>query len=308
LTDFKDNKMKYFTIPFIILLIFGKSDLNECGLFDSPQSTEQSNMKNPVHLNGLERIYFQCVGKENAPKNELKNVHSLLPATLSKIDIAGKQYNSGSDEYRILVRDYPIPIKRSNIWLREVIDHTHPRISKLWWAVYNNGRRSDIWYFTALPDRTDNKLLPNYKIDSVVVSAENLVTVQVNGNMFRPGGAWTVKGIEITFTLDKNYLKLNRVINVFSILHGYHDGDALEVMMEQVVEDRFDHRVFTPVTEEILRECGLVDLLSDEGWEYTWEELKKGAICITSRPGTKTTYRGLDDPSFIERGWKSEKE
>ena len=270
-------------------------------------AAEKSNMQNCIQLKGLEKIYFQRAEREESIRNNLINVISLLPVTLAKTEFSDVRRILGQDEYQVTVSDYKIPIKDSELWLREVIDHSHPRISKLWWVVYDNGRRGDIWYYTAYPERNDNKLLPNYKINSVFVDAEDLVTIQVDGSMFRPGGFWTIKGISLTFSPESANITLTRVINVFSILHGYNDDDALEVRSEQVVKDLIEHRDYTAATEDILNGCGLGDLFGEEGTEYSWEDLKQGAFCITNRPGAKISYREFDEPSFIERGWDSEK-
>jgi hypothetical protein len=299
--------MKYFIILIFILPFSRKPDLQKHGVIDSFQTGGQSFIQNPVELVGLEQLYFQRAEREESIRQNLSNVLSLLPARLAEPEFTDLRNYTAEDVYQVTVHDFIIPFKESRLWLREVIDCSHPRISKLWWVVYDNGRRSDIWFFTAYPERNDNKLLPNYKIDSVFVNAEGFVAIQVDGSMFRPGGFWTVKGIKLLFSLENSRLALDRVLNVFSFLQGYGGSDSLEVNTEQVVQDRIERRTFVPATERILYECNLGDLMSDEGWHYAWEELKQGAFCITCKQETKISYREFNEPSFIERGWKSDK-
>ena len=65
---------------------------------------------------------------------------------------------------------------------------------------------------------------------------------------------------------------------------------------------RCETLTYDSVPNDVLRACRFRDPGSDEGWEFGWVEAEKTASCITSKSGARSSHRGLDDPSFVERG------
>jgi len=126
--------------------------------------------------------------------------------------------------------------------------------------------------------------------------------------VFRPQGAWSVMGKVLTFSTSDADLVFSRVCNAFGFFQGYALGDApsrIDISTERELKGRFEERTFIAVPERLLRECKFRDPQMDENWKFSWKELERIALCVTKKPGVKTTFRSLDKPSFIERGGQS---
>jgi hypothetical protein len=207
------------------------------------------------------------------------------------------------------VHDFQLPLNTTNhpVWIREVTNVGHPRISGLWWALYDNGRRSDVWYYTATPDRNDGKMLSNYHLDSISIPARDRVVFRVQGEMFRPGGAWWIVGKEFVFRDSSSYILFSRVRNAFGFFHSYDiddNGGVLSVSTEREINGRFETRELEPVSEKTAHACGFraSDLTEAGEREFSWSKLEKIAGCIMNQRGTAIRYRNLKAGSFVERG------
>jgi hypothetical protein len=171
--------------------------------------------------------------------------------------------------------------------------------------LYDNGNRSDVWYFKADPMRTESKTLSNYEIESVLVSSDSRVDFKVKGEMFRPRGAWWIVGKDFSFLLHDENLMLDDVQNVFGFFQDYDLGTvppALTVSGEREVSGRFETLEYDAVPSAVLRTCRFRDPISDVGWEFNWLKLEQVALCITGSIGTKQHFRGLNERFFVERG------
>lgn len=259
-----------------------------------------------LRLEGLGRVYFERVAGPGEQLPLPEPVASLIPAILPEPERASTGRNGIEPDLDLQVRDFefsPQPMEHS-VWIREVRDDSHPRISTLWWALYDHGRRSDVWCFVATPARNEGKVLSNYRLDSVSMPAEEVAVLRVQGEMFRPGGAWQVDGREFVFHVGDGSITLMRVRDVFVFLHAYDTGDtagSLSVTIEEELNCRFERREISSVTERIARTCGFRNPLLDDPWEFSWRHLEKAARCITSKPAARVTYRDFDAASFIER-------
>jgi hypothetical protein len=137
-------------------------------------------------------------------------------AGLSKPECTNKRSQGVVSNHDISVKDFIIFRSKDNtLWIREVLDSSHPRIFELWWAIYDKGVRGDVWYFTAIPHRNDDKILSNYQLDSIFTPEKDIVIFRVQGSMFRPGGAWEIVGKEFIFRANDKEIILNRVRNAF---------------------------------------------------------------------------------------------
>ena len=148
--------MRYLILPFLFFLISCKPELKKNDAIDTSKSAEKLPAYNPVQFRGLERIYFEPV---RDTKNLTIQVKPLLPARLTQEKFPnGKHIDpdiySDQDFYQVNVHDFKIPVNGFDVWLREVRDHSHPRISKLWWAIYDNAKLCDIWYYTSYKSGT----------------------------------------------------------------------------------------------------------------------------------------------------------
>lgn len=259
-----------------------------------------------MRLEGLERLYFERIAGAGQPLPESLQVASLLPETLPKPGFAAQPPAEMESAEDITVHDIELPSRPSarRLWIREIVDRSHPRIFELWWALYDGGRRSDVWHFNAFPDRTDSKVLSNYQLYEVSMPEKDVAVFRVQGEMFRPQGAWWVVGKEWSFAVGDRTLALTRVRNVFGFFRGYDTGEigSLGVSTERELGGRFEIRKLDPVPEKILASCGFRDPAVDEDWELSWGRLLKVAQCITGKPGATASFRELNAASFIERG------
>ena len=283
-----------------------------------------------LRLQGLERVYFKHVvgpgeplvpanpsrdGRAGVPVNVVPSfVVELLPEVLRSASFsaeakANRESQENDDGGGIKVRDVSLPLTSSSgeVSLRQIVASGHsseisPRIDQLWWALYDDGRRSDVWYFAANTERNDHKALQNYEIDSASDSSCGGVALRIRGTMYRPQGAWWITGKTLAFSLREGALSLSRVLNDFGFFHGYDTGDAFpptDVVTESEMRPRFEIRTYDSVPDAVLRHCGFRDPM---GNEFDWAADEKAARCITSYSDARITFRMLEEPSFVERG------
>jgi hypothetical protein len=259
-----------------------------------------------LRLEGLERLYFERVAGSVGEIPSSLNTALLLPETLQDPGFASGLPAREESSYDLTVHDFELTSRLSNrrLWIREIVDRSHPRIDQLWLALYDGGRRSDVWNFMAIPDRTDNKMLTNYRLDSVSMPTKDSAVFRVQGEMFRPGGAWSVVGKEWIFAVSDRAIALIRVRNVFGLFRGYDIGEEpsfLSVSTEREIGGRYEIRTVDAVPENTLHACRFRDPLLVENWEFSWARLRKIAQCITSKPDVTVNFRDLNTASFIER-------
>jgi hypothetical protein len=262
---------------------------------------QTSVVKMPARLKGLDRLYFQNVGEPGAVLDASPVVASLLPELLRESDFSRKPMSP--EEYN--VRDFRLPSGSwgRKLWLRQIVDFSHLRIHKLWWALYDDERRSDVWYFEPLPQ--DGKILSNYEIENVSTAGKGSVVLLVRGSMYRPGGAWWEVGKVFTFLGSEDGLTFSRVRNAFGFFQGYDLGNepaSIDVSTEKESRGRFEERTFTTKQEKALRKCGFQHPAMVVGPDLSWRELERVALCITQKPSAKRSSRAFNEPSFIERG------
>jgi len=262
-----------------------------------------------VRLEGLNRLYFEHIvglGDERAASQPSQDVPSLIPAHLAKPEFATRVSQSTERDDQLLVRDFELPIRSSKhrIWIREVSDINHPRISELWWALYDDGRRTDVWYFTANPNKTDRKMLSNYLLNSVSMASNEFVILRVQGEMFRPMGAWWIVGKEFAFKASTQRITLENVRNVFGFFHSYDKdgtGGVLIVKTERELKGRYQVREINPVSDDSAHACRFQDPTLTDRWQFRWSDLEMAAQCLTDMSGAVVKYRDFKSASFIER-------
>ena len=263
-----------------------------------------------VRLEGLDRLYFERVvglGGQLPAAKPNQDVASLIPDVLAKPEFASGTSAAVESDAELLVRDFALPLRsvKHQVWIREVLDVSNPRISELWWALYDDGRRSDVWYFEASPVRADGKALSNYRLDSLSTPDKSRAVFRVQGQMFRPGGAWWIVGKEFVFRTSASAVTFAHVRNTFGYFHSYDtdsSGGVLSVSTENEVNGRFEAREIDPVSEDSAGVCGFRDPELAEEWEFSWQQLAKVARCIVNARGAIVRHRDLRAPSFVERG------
>lgn len=266
-----------------------------------------------LHMGGLERLYFKHIlssDLSSAPRSVVALLPEAIESTSSSSKADKKQVTVDGIENETEVRDFALSIqgrsKRS--FIRQiVVSRETARINELWWALYDDGRRSDVWYFEMDPQNNDHKVLSNYAIDSVSASEHGL-ELRIHGEMFRPQGAWWITGKVFTFSASGDSLSLWRVRNDYGFFRGYDMGDAppaIDVTTERETDKDFEIRTYDAVPNALLKRCGFRDPHSEETGESSWKELERTASCMTSNSRARVSHRGFDEPSFVERGGKA---
>jgi hypothetical protein len=172
---------------------------------------QTSEVKTPARLDGLDRLYFQRVWKPGAALDTLSGMDSLLPERIRESDFSAKPTIR---EESFKVRDFRLPSESRGrkLWIRQVIDDRSYRMHDLWWALYDHGRRSDVWYFTP---EGEQKILYNYEFDSVSTAGKGSVAFRIRGSRFLSGGRWMIVGKVFTFSVSEVGLTFSRVRNAF---------------------------------------------------------------------------------------------
>jgi hypothetical protein len=273
-------------------------------------SAEASAALSPLRLQGLDRVYFQHVGGPEDRSAMSPSVGALLPEVILAANSEPKTTaKQGDDENEVQVRDFRLPLQRSarRLFLRQiVVDRETSRATELWWALYDDGRRSDVWYFSANRMENENKALSNYEIESASASGSDSLELRVRGMMFRPQGAFWITGKAFSFSSQGDTLALSRVRNVFGFFRDYDTGDtppSIDVVTERETGGRFETRSYNSVPDGVLRHCQFRNP-TDENWEFTWAQMESTALCVSHEARVRTSYRRLDEPSFVERGGK----
>lgn len=258
-----------------------------------------------LRLEGLDRLYFGRVGgaeRLTAPAE----VSVFLPLAITRSARIPEPDPEKLDN--VFARDIPLPVPgwpRPAV-LRQVV-LSGARIDEMWLALYDGGRRSDVWHFQARPALTDGKLLPNYSVGGARAGDGGTVVLHLSGSMFRPQGGWWVHGKDVTLAIRGNVLVLQHVRGAYGFIHDYdRDGDpdapALTVTFERQVEGRFERRELSPVSVAAIKACGAD--VEDDHIEGGPADLETVAACVTRDPKSTVTWRRLDEPSFAERGYK----
>jgi hypothetical protein len=134
----------------------------------------QTSVATPVlRLQGLDRLYFKHVGGPGDPlvaPSFARLVPALLPETIQPKSPSGrtdgKRKLSDEIETEAEIRDFQLPLRDTSkkLFLRQVVvSNAGARITKLWWALYDDWRRGDVWYFQMEPEQNDDKALSNYE-------------------------------------------------------------------------------------------------------------------------------------------------
>ena len=261
----------------------------------------------PPRFAGLEGLYFERTDDPGRGAWRADAVRCLLPERLPP----GPCARAAADEEDLSVRDVPLAIGGASgrVVLRQVHDRVH-RITEQWWCLYQNGRRSECWFFAPDPQRTENKLLADYEVAEVRAPEPGRIVLRSCGRMLRPQGAWWWHGKDFAFTVSGTTLRFDHVLGRFYFSRGYDLGEKeqppLSVSIERPVpgSERLETRSINPVTEAMIERCRYRDPLNVEGETVTCADLERSAQCLTSGPEAEVRSRERREPSFIERGGK----
>lgn len=258
-------------------------------------------------LVGLERLYFEHgmgADKKDAAKAHIsEEVIEAIPSRLPRPDFDDSDAQIHQADSRFQVDDIAIPLRNAGRprWIRQVCDRSHPRIFDVWWVLYDDGRRTDIWHFSAMPAKNDRKVLSNYFLQRIARSHDGRVVFEVSGTMFRPDGAWSITRKDFYFNVADESLVYQRVINTFGFFNPYDRGAGgqTDVRTERELDGRIEVREIHSFSREAARECQFHGL--DEDVVVGEPDMMTVAQCLTQRPEVIVKYRDFATPSVIER-------
>lgn len=248
-------------------------------------------------LTGLERLYFDARATPGRSVEAPPEIAAMLPDVLTKA-----AHEADED---VAVRDLPLAAGGRTLVLRELLDARHPRVVETWWAVYERGRRGDVWRFAPASGLADGKALVNLRVEDVTAGADGRVVVRLAGRVARPQGAWSIVGKVLTLAPSPGGLAVAHLRNAFGFFRSYDDGGAppsLAVASEREDTDGFEERRLDPAPEAVLTRCGYAE---EADGALSWDALDRVAACVADAPGHATARRKLDTPSFVERGGRA---
>jgi hypothetical protein len=264
-----------------------------------------------TRFEGLHRVYFERLSGPGEKLGASPNVATRLPGFVHQPDLPSIYTVPQPFSDSLTVTDFEIDSVRSSrrLWIREVVDFSHPRIARSWWALYDDGERSDVWAFPPDPERTDGKWLSNYWLTEILTHKDGTAVFRVRGEMSRPFGAWWTTGKEWTFSVGDSAVTLIGVRNAFGFFQGYAISDSMGsytsgtfvVSTELATVDGYTERRLEDPSVDLLRECGFEGASLEELWGLSWGQHLVIAQCATSGTAAAVSFRRLDSASFIER-------
>ncbi|MBN2372021.1 MAG: hypothetical protein JXO72_16185 [Vicinamibacteria bacterium] len=259
-----------------------------------------------TRLLGLERLYFECVTALGQSSLHASAVRAALPRDLKGSPSAGDTLRDEDGfEVDVSIADFAVPAfsRDTRIVLRQVTDQSH-RIHGIWWAIYLEGRRQDVWYFEASPDRTDGKLLANHTIKRVIRETNDQIVIDIVSTMFRPQGAMWISAWRLVFAVVSGGLAYQRAEERYGISRGYDDGEKPPSSTYWTA--RRNGREIEVMTvldapEAVVASCeNQPSTAGDDGESDI--DVERTALCVTSRVKAQVAKRSIDAPGFIERG------
>jgi hypothetical protein len=258
-------------------------------------------------LGGLERIYFQRLGRPGRRLGSPRELDALIPPALAATATAASRREAAGvggpaidelDPPALASEDFTMPLAPAgSVVLRQVVDFSHPRIAEQYWALYAEGRLVDLWFFSPLAGRDDGgKVLTPLLVQTVGAGGSGL-ELRTCGSMQRPQGAWWAHRRDLGFVVDGDEIRLVTVVAPFLAGQGYDLGEIPPIMVftEEVQGDRIVRRTVDPVPDELLASCGFTS-------ELDCSAMLQAARCVTASPLAQSSSRAPDEPSFAERG------
>ncbi|MCB9497082.1 MAG: hypothetical protein H6686_09390 [Fibrobacteria bacterium] len=260
-----------------------------------------------LRLEGLERVLFRHVTARELAAGREGTVEftalQYLPRTFDSATKVKRPWFAGEhwepDDFNSKDFRFPPLVPGHDLVLRQVTYRTFTsKSATTWWALYDNGRRSDIWTYDGGFDF--GRIMPNYSLRAVVAGKNGGILLRVEGGVYRNGYS-SFKGIELGFEANSTRLALKSVRSAFT----YLDRTAV-VRTEHFQGDEVVEREAKDPSTHHLRTCRFVDPELDDEWEWNWERLVKEAECITRGRHGVETRRKTSTPSYIEAGWVSD--
>lgn len=258
-----------------------------------------------IGLVGLERVLFHPVAARDmavlAPEAlALLPLSSTLPVKVERPEHASDSW----DPDDLTWQDFPLPrvLDGHTFVLRQVVHRPYTvRDFPIWWALYDNGRRTGIWTWSG--GLGHGRVLPNYRLRHVVGGQGGRFALRLRAETHR-SSFHTEKGVELGFRATPTGLALETARTAW----GFFLGDRTIVVTESVHGGSMLERSIETGTgaDHLLRACGFTDPRRDEHWTWNWHRLERTAACLVRGEGATTRIRPLSTPSYLEAGWKPE--
>jgi hypothetical protein len=262
-------------------------------------------------VTGLERLYFRKI--EGPMADDASVTTAIDPAALrrllpEKLPTGRRYWESGTatdTDRELRVQDHLLPTAAGEPeWLLREVQDTSVRMPQQWWVFYEDGCRTDGWYFTPARDLTEGKLLTDVRLVRIERPAPARMTLSVAGRMDRPAGAWWEMSADLLFGVSSEGIRLERVANRTYVYSDYDRGEG-SVSMSALVERDVVHdgrpmvevRGKGGIDERTRVRCALDPEVTEVGLD--------GAVspeCVTAGAGATVKYRAQDAPSYMERG------
>jgi hypothetical protein len=187
-------------------------------------------------------------------------------------------------------------------FVRQCVDSAEwARTDEIRWALYWNGRRTDLWEFSALTGQTGDRFLSNYRLQTIEATGPGKLLLHVVGKMARPSGAFWVDIIEASASLEPTGIHVEGVRRAFRLFHDYeHDCGACDTV-SVVAERDSSGRTFVRsvnVPSSALAPCGW-DHVDDVPYELPPTAVMSTAMnCVLSRSRARSAKWGEVPGSF----------
>jgi hypothetical protein len=258
-------------------------------------------------ITGLERLYFRRIEGRLAGDPSIaqaigaRAVKALLPEKLRPGQRHWEPAAAENTDRVLGVQDFQISAPGgAHEWLLREVRDTSNRLTEEWWAFYDDGCRTDVWYFTPDPALTEGKLVTEIALQAVTRPEADGLNLAVAGQMDRPAGAWWQMSADLLFRVSADGFALQRVANRTRVFHDY-DRLQKPVTMSAVVE-RDVTLEGTPMVEVRSRD-GISPRRAKACLEAA-EGIGGSAMaqCLVAGPGADVRHRPRQEPSPIERG------
>lgn len=253
-----------------------------------------------IRLVGMERVLFDSVDARDLAV-DAPDVLALLPlSSKTKVRVERPEHAPDSWEPDDLTwKDFQLPpvLEGHAFVLRQVVYHPYTlRNYPIWWALYDNGRRTSIWTWSG--GLGYGRVLPNYELRQVVGGKDGRFALRLQADNYRRSFS-TEKGVEFAFQATPTGLVLGTARTAW----GYFDGDGMTVATESVQGDSMLERSLENASDRRLKACGFTNPRRDEEWTWDWNRLAGTAKCLVGGKGAVAKTRPLSRPSYLEAGW-----
>lgn len=226
-----------------------------------------------------------------------------------------------AEEPLVLVTDFPIPAAEGEpaLVLRQVIAWPESRIQELYWALYENGRRQDVWTFSPVHKRAQGKILPNHRLTGVSRRDGGRIVLAGVGEWDPAGGDYSERGERFLFRLERGELRFELALAQYGFFqtekvvespgaeidYKLHYAAFVEKLVGGPDGERIERRSVADASPELIARC-LAGGADGGGACVDCGEPSHSARCLAEATEAVVTYRRPDEPSFVEVGGKGD--